>query len=322
MHYTDGIVNLRAALGETVAELTGTPRRYVDELREAHERINVPPGELARIVSESSFIRRSVANPDGSRGHLWEKADAASVNVDEALGLLLDKLEDRLERTTPECLPLPDRRGLSALTAAKNLRLHLERTLTTRHAHPAFRRRMLAWAKERLATLDDFGAYVESCRAAGTPAHANALAMLADARRWLQDAGFPLPPDPTPETLEESVRVHREHVGTLQARMEREAPASTETAQPGPATLTPARAPGERRTRPVQIGDAAEWFRCSPDKLRGMIRRGEVGAERPGGPESRTWVFDLDEVVRANPDADADADPQLAGMGRRRNARH
>jgi hypothetical protein len=283
-----------------------------DPPRLALDRIDADPVDYTADVRRQLAQKRGINDPHA----------VASIDPDREIERSIIDVESYLDShkaRCPECFPLPDRHGLSPIDAQQKLRRHLREKTQS----PEYVARWLGVAGEVLSVIErpDF---VERCRAVeGESADEQRLGIIAVVRSIVAKVSSePLPAKPTPETLEESIRVHREHVGTLQARMEREAPASTGTAHHGPSALIPARAPGERRTRPVRIGEAAEWFRCTPDELRGMIQRGEVGAERLGGPESRTWVFDLDDVVRANPDADADADPQLAGMGRRRNARH
>ncbi len=62
-------------------------------------------------------------------------------------------------------------------------------------------------------------------------------------------------------------------------------------------------------TRPVSVAHAAQyWFKCDTRVLNDRIKRGQVRAEQQS---PKRLLFDLDEVVRLNPELDADADPAL-----------
>lgn len=64
----------------------------------------------------------------------------------------------------------------------------------------------------------------------------------------------------------------------------------------------------ERPTRPVSMRHAAvRWFKIDRRILTRLVHDGEIRAEAEGS----RWLFDLDEVIRRNPECDSDADPTL-----------
>ncbi|MFA9476957.1 hypothetical protein ACERK3_01495 [Phycisphaerales bacterium AB-hyl4] len=70
----------------------------------------------------------------------------------------------------------------------------------------------------------------------------------------------------------------------------------------------------ERPTRPVSMKYASvNWFGWGPDtrQLKSAIEAGTIRVKRCT-PNGRKWFFDLDDVVRINPEADGDADPTRA----------
>lgn len=130
MYFIDNTADLR----ETDRVRAGEPMPPLrDDLTEAHEWLSPPDGwDFARLACGPHFSRQPVTNPDGSAAWTWERVPAEPGTDEDRLNRRLDLLEERLTRSVPECLPLPPRHGLPALTYASRLRLHVGSRLAIR----------------------------------------------------------------------------------------------------------------------------------------------------------------------------------------------
>jgi hypothetical protein len=301
--YTTGLVNPTTEALEAIARATGYPRRWADHAREVLDSIDADPVELDRTVREDARWVGVRLRPDGVRERI--AIPRKDVDAEHVLGLLVDACEVRLRATTPESLPLPDRRGVRASTAAQNLREHLRQLIRTRGNDARYIARKLSEVEDRLAVLADFDRFRSDCRREGAIKVAKEI--LSECGEIL--ATLPRAADrPALSAWDyKSVRAAADamlaHVVAVRAGLTALKPPKSPPKRSGRYAVVPRLAPPpDMETKLASLPTIAKWTGKTPKQLKHEIAIGDFPVKRIS---DRKWVTHVDKVLpKYKPEAD------------------